>query len=82
MSDGDKCIKCRREIVPEPELGERQGGERHIVHLANTWVLLLCSVCVAPLFELYEEFVQDVRMTGTAPGLDKLAYLPRDDTTA
>jgi hypothetical protein len=70
------CSKCGAEVEPEPELGDRQGCERRIVHGATTWQLVLCSECAKPLFELYGDCVDMVLPEGTAQGVDKLDYLP------
>lgn len=70
------CSKCGQEVLPEPELGDRQGCLRRIVHGATTWQLVLCSECVKPLFELYENCADVVLPEGTAQGIDKLDYLP------
>lgn len=71
------CSKCKQPIVAQPELGDRQGGVREVVHMATTWRITLCSTCVAPLFELYILHVEEVLMQGTAQGREKFQYLPR-----
>jgi hypothetical protein len=71
------CAKCGSEIEEDPLLGDRQGGVREIRHMGTTWRITLCVKDAAPLFELYEEFVEMVIPGGTAIGADALKYLPR-----
>lgn len=70
------CDKCGQLILPEPELGDRQGGPTRIVHGATTWAIDLCSECKEPLWDLYREHVPLVLPEGTATGAEKLEYLP------
>lgn len=70
------CSKCGTEIVPNLELGDRQGGVRKIVHPGYSWQLVLCEEHVKPLFDLYEDCADQVLTEGTAQGMDKLDYLP------
>ncbi len=71
------CAKCGSDIEEDPLLGDRQGGLREIVHPGTTWRITLCTKCVTPLFELYEEFVELVKPGGTAVGAEVLKFLPR-----
>ena len=73
------CNKCGELIEDKPELGDRQGGKRQIVHMATTWELWLCEQCAEPLFELYQEYADVARIAGTVIGVEALRYLPRGD---
>jgi len=69
---------CGKEIKPNPELGDRQGGKRQIVHMATTWDIFLCEDCVKPIFDLYHAHKEEVHVRGTVVGSEAFKYLPRD----
>lgn len=71
------CSKCGATIQEDPLLGDKQGGRKQIVHGANTWELVLCTKCLQPLYDLYEEFVEKVLPGGTAKAAEAIKYLPR-----
>lgn len=71
------CAKCGSDIEEDPLLGDRQGGVREIVHPGTTWRITLCTKCLEPMFELYEEFVELMKPGGTAKGAEVLKFLPR-----
>lgn len=71
------CSKCGSTIEEDPMLGDRQGSRVRIVHGAYTWNLVLCTKCKQPLFDAYEQYVDEVLPGGTATGVEALKYLPR-----
>lgn len=71
------CAKCGSDILPQPELGERQGSRMQFKHPAESWILWLCADCKAPLYELYFPYVEMFLPEGTLTGKDKMDYLPR-----
>lgn len=71
------CSKCGSDIKEDPQLGDRQGCVRQIVHGATTWKITLCTKCAQPMWDLYEEFVEEFIPGGTALGAETLKFLPR-----
>lgn len=79
ITEKPSCAKCGKDILPEPELGDRQGGLTHLKFSAETWTLWMCRDCKAPLYELYFPFVENFLPEGTMTGREKMDYLPRAD---
>ncbi len=76
ITEKPSCAKCGSDILPQPELGDRQGCLMHIKGAAETWALWLCAACKEPLYELYFPFVEVFLPEGTVTGKGKMDYLP------
>lgn len=71
------CDVCGRHILPEPELGDRQGGPHVIVYPAYRQEIALCSTCVEPLEQFRHLGVR--KLSGAVGAKEALDYLPRID---
>ncbi|GLY55336.1 hypothetical protein [Lentzea sp. NBRC 102530] len=70
------CDRCRKEIKPNPALGDLQGGPVEIAFPAFLVKLELCEECMDFAYVELGEYGQRIAGRGAAVGVDILKHLP------